>query len=278
MSRNIITSANPNANFIKFILVDEISKKRFADFTEAIRNKWLYKTQFFQRKLTALEIIQIAEQHHIQLEEVKIHNIDLYEMVTNVSAKFHLSKPTIILTPDSEPNAGAIGAIKSSVMITSGILDRLSKPEIESVLGHEMAHIKNCDVIVLISLLSIEWFIRANFYSGMLFFFIIPYFMALMIVLAYIGKFLEARADMLSAYTINNGKLVSSFNKIKRPTSIMKKPKNYLEVLACWFDYDPHPPMYFRIQMLKNLSAKKPKFPLLVCIKKVVKATFSIKS
>lgn len=49
--------------------------------------------------------------------------------------------------PDKDPNAFATGNDKAShVAVTEGLLDTLNRDELQGVIAHEMAHIKNHDV------------------------------------------------------------------------------------------------------------------------------------
>ncbi len=59
-----------------------------------------------------------------------------------------LPKPAIYVIPDHDPNAFATGTgpERSSVAVTSGLLDTLSREELQAVVSHEMAHVKNYDV------------------------------------------------------------------------------------------------------------------------------------
>lgn len=52
---------------------------------------------------------------------------------------------------DGEPNAFATGAFKNSalVAVSTGLLNAMSKDEVEAVLGHEVAHIANGDMVTL---------------------------------------------------------------------------------------------------------------------------------
>jgi heat shock protein HtpX len=59
-----------------------------------------------------------------------------------------LPKPAVYVIPDRDPNAFATGSgpEKSSVAVTAGLLDALNREELQAVVSHEMAHVKNYDI------------------------------------------------------------------------------------------------------------------------------------
>ncbi|HEV8610136.1 MAG TPA: M48 family metalloprotease [Thermoanaerobaculia bacterium] len=59
-----------------------------------------------------------------------------------------LPKPALYVIPDRDPNAFATGSgpEKSSIAVTAGLLDALNREELQAVVSHEMAHVKNYDV------------------------------------------------------------------------------------------------------------------------------------
>jgi heat shock protein HtpX len=59
-----------------------------------------------------------------------------------------LPKPRVWVVPDPDPNAFATGrdATSASIAVTEGLLGQLSRDELQAVVAHEMAHIRNLDV------------------------------------------------------------------------------------------------------------------------------------
>ncbi len=96
----------------------------------------------------------------------------LHEMVAELAKKAGIPKPRVGIAKTSLPNAFAFGrwTSDSRVCVTSGILDLLDRKELRAVLGHEISHIKNRDVLVitLISVIpSIAWYIAySTMFSG----------------------------------------------------------------------------------------------------------------
>ena len=58
--------------------------------------------------------------------------------------------PKLYLIPSNQPNAFATGRNpeNSAVAVTHGLLNILSQEEVEGVIAHELAHIKNRDVLI----------------------------------------------------------------------------------------------------------------------------------
>ena len=74
----------------------------------------------------------------------------LHDMVEDLARRANIPKPRIYLVPMEQPNAFATGRGPSdgAVAVTSGILRLLDRDELRGVLAHEIAHIKNRDVLV----------------------------------------------------------------------------------------------------------------------------------
>jgi heat shock protein HtpX len=98
---------------------------------------------------------------------------ELHDLVERIVARNNLSKPRIAVINTRMPNAFATGKTpKSSIVaVTVGLMDQLDPEELEGVIAHELAHIKNRDVLVLTlaSLFSmIAWYLmRFGMYGAM---------------------------------------------------------------------------------------------------------------
>jgi len=76
---------------------------------------------------------------------------DLHAMVERLCAMANLPKPRIAVVQSDVPNAFATGRNPkhAAVAVTTGLWQRLEPQEIEAVLGHELSHIANRDVLVM---------------------------------------------------------------------------------------------------------------------------------
>lgn len=74
----------------------------------------------------------------------------LHAMVEELSLRAGLPKPRVCLIPSAQPNAFATGRNPRNgvVAVTAGIMEILSERELRGVLAHELAHIRNRDILV----------------------------------------------------------------------------------------------------------------------------------
>jgi heat shock protein HtpX len=101
---------------------------------------------------------------------------ELYRIVENLSISAGLPMPRVYIIEDFAPNAFATGRDPKHavVAVTTGLLDKLEKPELEGVIAHEMSHIGNYDirlmmvVVVLVGVVVLlsDWFLRFTFWGG----------------------------------------------------------------------------------------------------------------
>lgn len=72
----------------------------------------------------------------------------LFSIIESLASKDSVPTPKVYLINDQAPNAFATGRDynHASVAVTTGILDKLTKDELEGVLAHELSHVKNYDI------------------------------------------------------------------------------------------------------------------------------------
>jgi len=75
---------------------------------------------------------------------------ELYSMVRNLASRASIPMPRLYLTPSAQPNAFATGRNPEHavVAVTQGLMQILNREEVEGVLAHEIAHIRNRDILI----------------------------------------------------------------------------------------------------------------------------------
>lgn len=103
-------------------------------------------------------------------EQPRLHNL-----VEGLAIAAGLPKPRIYLVEDAAPNAFATGRDPehASIAVTTGLLDKMNRVELEGVVAHELAHIKNRDTLLMaivatlvgVLVLLADWTLRAFFWG-----------------------------------------------------------------------------------------------------------------
>jgi heat shock protein HtpX len=97
---------------------------------------------------------------------------ELHQMVDRLCALANMPKPRVAIADADLPNAFATGRNQQHavVCVTTGVLRRLSEPELEAVLSHELSHVAHRDVAVMTiaSFLGIlaGFVVRSSIYAG----------------------------------------------------------------------------------------------------------------
>lgn len=127
---------------------------------------------FFSYYFSDQIVLAISQAHEIHKED----NFQLFTTVENLCIGAGLPMPRIYTIEDTAPNAFATGRDPQHavVCITTGLLQKLDKMELEGVIAHELSHIKNYDmrlmsiVVILVGLVALlsDWFLRFSFWGG----------------------------------------------------------------------------------------------------------------
>jgi heat shock protein HtpX len=107
----------------------------------------------------------------------KADNPRLYRIVENLAITTGLPMPKVYLVDDPAPNAFATGRDPehAAVAATTGLLEIMNDSELEGVMAHEMAHVKNLDIrvmtlvfglVVVVGILA-DFLARMAFFGGM---------------------------------------------------------------------------------------------------------------
>lgn len=107
----------------------------------------------------------------------KKNHFDFYTVAENLAIAAGLPKPKLYVIDDPALNAFATGRNpqQAVVCITTGLLEKLDRTELEGVIAHELSHIKNYDMLlssivaVLIGVVAIasDWIMRNLWWSGL---------------------------------------------------------------------------------------------------------------
>jgi heat shock protein HtpX len=278
-----ITKANPIIHLLKYNLPiksnDELKQTLAREEVLAIK-KEIYDEILAKRgEIDCGEAQRVFGKHGIacESENLAVKKVNIYELVKKVADKFGFPVPKIVVANTMVPNAAASGPSPSRgvVLITTGLLVQLEEPEVVSVLGHEFGHLKGRDPLLLYGLTSAEFLFRFYvlftlfplIFTSFLFF---AYFWAVMVVIFFIAKFFEARADLVSAIKMGQPEvLAGALEKIGFQRLLYERTPSYR--LQEWLGLDPHPPIYFRVDRLEKLEAPTEiKHPLIQSIKDVV--------
>ena len=110
------------------------------------------------------------------MEITKADNPRLWRTVENIAISEGMPMPKVYLIKDEAPNAFASGRDPKHAVVaaTTGLLAIMDDNELQGVMAHEMAHVKNYDIRVstivfgLVSAVGIlaDFFLRMAFYSG----------------------------------------------------------------------------------------------------------------
>ena len=82
------------------------------------------------------------------IEPATAEQKQLVNVVEEMAIASGLPRPRVWIVPDPDPNAFATGrdAASASIAVTEGLLSKLSRDELQAVVAHEMAHVRNLDV------------------------------------------------------------------------------------------------------------------------------------
>lgn len=88
-------------------------------------------------------------------------NLQLFQVIENLSITAGLPMPRVFIIPDQAPNAFATGRDKNhaAVAVTQGLLNMMDKNELSGVIAHELSHIGNRDILLSTTVVVLVGFI-----------------------------------------------------------------------------------------------------------------------
>jgi heat shock protein HtpX len=129
-------------------------------------------TSFFSYYFSDKIILSISGAREATREEF----FDFYTVAENLAMSQQMLMPKLYVIDDTAMNAFATGRDPKHAVIcaTTGILNRLDRSELEGVIAHELAHVKNYDirlmsiVTVLVGLIALlaDWLLRISAFGG----------------------------------------------------------------------------------------------------------------
>lgn len=100
----------------------------------------------------------------------------LHNIVEGLSIAAGIPKPRVYIVEDEAPNAFATGRNPqhAAIAVTTGLLAKLNRDELEGVMAHELSHVKNRDTLVMtiavtlvgVIVLLADWLLRALWWGG----------------------------------------------------------------------------------------------------------------
>jgi len=115
--------------------------------------------------------IALASARARRVEEHELPNVST--IVRSLASREQMPMPDLYLIDSPQPNAFATGRSPkhAAVAVTSGILDLMTHQELEGVLAHELAHVKNRDILIVTIAATIgaamSFLARFAFWGGM---------------------------------------------------------------------------------------------------------------
>jgi heat shock protein HtpX len=211
----------------------------------------------------------------------------LYRTVENLSIATGTPMPKVYIIEDDAPNAFATGRDPNHAVVaaTSGLLDIMDDDELEAVMAHELGHVKNYDIRVMMIVFGLVSAI--GFIADMLLHFMWfrddedsspnPVFLVLAVVAAILAPFIamlvqlavsrrrEYLADSTGALTTRYPEaLARALEKIRDHGSVMRRQNtatahfffsNPLKPKAFAKLFSTHPPIEDRIARLRNMNS-----------------------
>jgi len=201
---------------------------------------------------------------------------DLHRRVESLSKDMGIEKPRLMIASMGVPNAFAVGRKGAgTVVVSRELLNTLEPDEVEGVLAHELAHIRNRDVVMMVlgqgiaSIVAIvaQWAVLLTGDNDIADFFLaivvgnVVQFIVMLFVLA-ISRYREYVADADAKEAIGSGDpLASALEKIQRGNASAREDNldNQVSALAIFGDggglaslLSTHPPVEERIQRLRS--------------------------
>ena len=278
-----ITEKNPNVHILQYQLPIEdqrgFQQKFGQDALMKMKKEIFDKTLAVGKKLDCEVASEVLSRYDLKCspESMSTKIVDVYKIVKKGADRFNLFVPKIIISNTTKPNAAASGpGPRFGVMvITTGLLTQLEDDEILGVVGHELSHMKGRDTLAIFGLISTEYILRVYVLWPLLLLLGFFYLFIAFTVIYFVAKFFESKADLESAAKIGQPKILAeALRKIGFVRLLYERTPSYR--FSEWIGFDPHPPIYFRVDRLEKLeNPERIKHPLIKSVKDNFRAFLS---
>jgi len=219
----------------------------------------------------------------------------LINVVEGLSIAAGIQAPQVYVIDDPAPNAFATGRDPehSAVAVTTGLLHKMNREELEGVIAHELSHVRNYDIrlmtltVVMVGVVALlsDWLLRSFFWGGRrrdedsgylgLILMLLGIILAIIspiiaqIVRMAISRQREYLADssgaMLTRYPLGLAHALEKISKDNEPLAVANKATSSLYIATPanlrsrkgWSLWDTHPPIEERIKRLEEMSFEK---------------------
>lgn len=203
----------------------------------------------------------------------------LVQTVENQARQWNLKTPEVAIYQSPEPNAFATGASKNNslVAVSTGLMQSMTRDEVEAVLAHEMAHVGNGDMVTLTLIQGVVntfviFFARiiaslvaqgrdgeesssGAYYAVYMILQVVFGFLASIIVM-WFSRQREYRADAGAAKLVGAPKMIAALHRLKGGGSQLPSEMMAMGIASeekdSWLS--THPSLDNRIARLKNLQ------------------------
>ena len=235
-------------------------------------SKWMAKKAYRITLIQKDDVYSLSEKEKI-----------VWQVVEELAERNHITMPEVGIYQDRDPNAFATGRSKNTslVAVSSWLLDAMDRNAVELVIGHEMAHILNGDMVTMALL---QWVLNTfviffarivsnifNSYTdgkfGMLWYYAINIALQILfwiwasLILMKFSRYREFRADEGSARFVWKEKMIAGLKALKNVQAgasldssklaamkISTRKKTWMRVL-----FSSHPDLDERIKRLEDL-------------------------
>lgn len=208
----------------------------------------------------------------------------VWDTVRDLADRNHITMPEVWIYASNEPNAFATWMTKNSslVAVSTGLLSVMDKWAVEWVIGHEMAHILNGDMVTMTLL---QWVLNTfviffariitniiadrldKWLSGIAYFFInialqIIFWMLASLIAMKFSRYREFRADEGSARFLWKEKMIAWLEALKKMQKYASADNSKLATMkistkwkhGIWALFSSHPDLDDRIKALKQMN------------------------